>query len=339
MLSLHGVTRRFGPVTALDGVSLEIARGQVVCLVGHSGCGKSTLLRAIAGIETIDSGLIAIEGQTVTGPDVFVEPEHRRVGFMFQDYALFPHLTVRQNIGFGLTRMARPERESRIEEIIARIGIKALEDRHPHMLSGGEQQRVALARALAPQPRVLLMDEPFSNLDRGLREQVRRETLSIVRGLGITAVVVTHDPEEALAIGDLVALMQNGRLVEMGAGDDIFMRPKSSYAAGFFSQVNDIPARVSGDDIETPLGRFPAIAGMGHTPRVLVRPQSINLGPDGIHARVVSRTILGEIEELVLAIEAMDQPLVMRSTDRHGVRAGDEVFLTINNHEVLVFSE
>jgi iron(III) transport system ATP-binding protein len=339
MLSLHGVTRRFGPVTALDEVSLEIARGQVVCLVGHSGCGKSTLLRAISGIETIDSGLIAIEGQAVTGPDVFVEPEHRRVGFMFQDYALFPHLTVRQNIGFGLARLAKPERESRIDEIIARIGIKALEDRHPHMLSGGEQQRVALARALAPQPRVLLMDEPFSNLDRGLKEKVRSETLSIVRGLGITAVVVTHDPEEALAIGDLVALMQNGRLVEAGAGDDIFMRPKSSYAAGFFSQVNDIPARVSADGIETPLGRFPAIAGMGEKPRVLVRPQSIGLGARGISARVVTRSILGEIEELILAVETMEQPLVMRSTDRHGVKAGEEVFLTINSHEVLVFSE
>ena len=192
MLVLNGVTRHFGRVAALEDVSLEIGAGQVLCLVGHSGCGKSTLLRTIAGIETLDAGSIAIEGTPVSGPGVFVEPEDRRVGFMFQDYALFPHLSVRDNVGFGLGRLSRAERGSRVDSILGSIGIEALADRYPHMLSGGEQQRVALARALAPQPRLLLMDEPFSNLDRGLRDRVRHETLSIVRELGITAVVVTQ---------------------------------------------------------------------------------------------------------------------------------------------------
>ncbi|MAN47688.1 MAG: iron ABC transporter ATP-binding protein, partial [Hyphomonas sp.] len=285
MLVLNGVTRHFGGVAALEDVSLEIGAGQVLCLVGHSGCGKSTLLRTIAGIETLDAGSIVIDGTPVSGPGVFVEPEHRRVGFMFQDYALFPHLSVRDNIGFGLGRLPRAERGARVASILDSIGIATLADRYPHMLSGGEQQRVALARALAPQPRLLLMDEPFSNLDRGLRDRVRHETLSIVRELGMTAVVVTHDPEEALAIGDMVALMQRGRLVEMGTGERIYDAPWTAYAASFFSSMNVIPARLKANVLETPLGRFPAAALEG-TPKVLLRPQSITLSDDGLPAEV-----------------------------------------------------
>ncbi len=338
MLVLNGVTRHFGRVAALEDVSLEIGAGQVLCLVGHSGCGKSTLLRTIAGIETLDAGSITIEGTQVSGPGVFVEPEHRRVGFMFQDYALFPHLSVRDNVGFGLGRLSRAERVGRVDSILGSIGIEALADRYPHMLSGGEQQRVALARALAPQPRLLLMDEPFSNLDRGLRDSVRHETLSIVRELGITVVVVTHDPEEALAIGDMVALMQKGRLVEMGSGERIYDAPWTAYAASFFSSMNVIPARLTANMLETPLGRFPAPALEG-APKVLLRPQSITLSQSGLPAQVLDRAILGEIEELLLAVEGMDKPLVMRGTSRHDVRPGDVVKIAVNAHEVLIFPQ
>ena len=339
MLVLSGVSRRFGAVAALDDVSLEIGAGQVLCLVGHSGCGKSTLLRAIAGIETLDAGRISIEGVPVTASGVFVEPEHRRIGFMFQDYALFPHLTVRDNVGFGLTRMARKDREARIADILGRIGIEALADRYPHMLSGGEQQRVALARALAPQPRLLLMDEPFSNLDRGLRDKVRQETLSIIGDLDMTAVVVTHDPEEALAIGDMVALMQKGRLVEAGSGERIYDAPWTAYAAQFFSQVNEIPARISNGGLDTPLGRFPMSAGMEGTPRLLLRPQSISLAATGIAAQVLDRSVLGEIEELLLAVEGLPQPLMMRGTSRHDVRVGDLVHIRVNTSRALIFPD
>lgn len=339
MLVLSGVTRRFGAVAALNDVSLEIGAGQVLCLVGHSGCGKSTLLRAISGIETLDAGKISIEGVPVTASGVFVEPEHRRIGFMFQDYALFPHLTVRDNIGFGLSRMARRDRDARIADILGRIGIEALADRYPHMLSGGEQQRVALARALAPQPRLLLMDEPFSNLDRGLRDRVREETLSIIRDLNMTAVVVTHDPEEALAIGDMVALMQKGKLIEAGSGERIYDAPWTAYAAQFFSQVNDIPARLHNGSIDTPLGRFPVPAGMEGAPRLLLRPQSIRLAETGIAARVLDRAVLGEIEELSLAVEGLSQPLMMRGTDRHDVRVGDIVHVEINTGRALIFPD
>jgi iron(III) transport system ATP-binding protein len=338
MLVLKGVTRHFGRVAALQDVSLEVGTGQVLCLVGHSGCGKSTLLRAIAGIETLDAGSVTIDGTEVSGDTVFVEPENRRIGFMFQDYALFPHLSVRDNVGFGLSRMPRGDRAGRVSDILGRIGIEPLADRYPHMLSGGEQQRVALARALAPQPRLLLMDEPFSNLDRGLRDLVRKETLSIVRDLGMTAVVVTHDPEEALAIGDLVALMQRGRLVEAGSGERIYDAPWTAYAARFFSRMNVIPAQLKANMLETPLGRFSAPAMEG-VPKVLLRPQAITLANSGIAARVLDRAVLGEIEELSLAVEGMDEPLIMRGTERHDVRPGDMVFVAVNAHEVLIFPQ
>ncbi|WP_338720028.1 ABC transporter ATP-binding protein [Devosia sp. XK-2] len=339
MLVLDNVSRRFGSVAALDGVSLEIGAGQIACLVGHSGCGKSTLLRTVAGIETIDGGKILIDGITVSGDDAFVEPEHRRVGFMFQDYALFPHLSVRQNIAFGLSKLPRSDRARRVADIIERIGIGALADRFPHMLSGGEQQRVALARALAPQPRLLLMDEPFSNLDRGLRDKVRHETLAIVRDLAMTAVVVTHDPEEALAIGDMVALMQSGRLVEAGTGERIYDAPWTAYAASFFSQVNVIPARFSPDGLETPLGRFPSPDFRGGAPRVLVRPQSISIAGQGIAAEVLDRAILGEIEQIELKVSGLSAPLIMRGTARHDVAPGQSVHLSINASQVMIFPE
>ncbi len=339
MLVLDGVSRHFGDVAALRDVSLEVGEGLTVCLVGHSGCGKSTLLRSIAGIEVPDAGSILIDGTPVSGGGVFVEPEHRHVGFMFQDYALFPHLSVRANIGFGLSRLSRGEREIRVADIIERIGIGALADRYPHMLSGGEQQRVALARALAPRPRLLLMDEPFSNLDRGLRDKVRLETMSIVRDLGMTAVVVTHDPEEALAIGDMVALMQKGRLIEAGTGERMYDAPWTAYAASFFSRVNTIPATLSANGLETPLGRFPAAALKDGVPKVLLRPQALSLAPSGIAARVLERSILGEIEELSLAVDGLDSPLIMRGTARHDVRQGDDVFIQVNPDGVMIFPE
>ncbi|NGP19147.1 ABC transporter ATP-binding protein [Devosia aurantiaca] len=338
MLVLSAITRHFGQVAALQSISLEVGSGQILCLVGHSGCGKSTLLRAIAGIEALDAGSIVIDGKVVSGPGVFVEPEHRRIGFMFQDYALFPHLSVRDNIGFGLGRLSRGERQSRIDEIVERIGLHPLIDRFPHMLSGGEQQRVALARALAPQPRLLLMDEPFSNLDRVLRDKVRLETLSIIKQFGITAVVVTHDPEEALAIGDLVALMQKGRLVEAGSGSRIYDAPWTAYAARFFSRMNTIPARFNENVLETPLGRFEA-HGMEGDPTVLVRPQSVKISAEGVPAIILDRMILGEIEELLLEIGGLDEPLIMRGTGRHELRPGDRVCVSVNPRDIMIFPE
>ena len=336
-IALTGVSRRFGAVTALDDVTLDVAAGDITCLVGHSGCGKSTLLRAIAGVERIDAGTIRIDGELVAGPGVFVEPEARGVGLMFQDYALFPHLSVRHNIGFGLKRMGRRASAARVEDVIARVGIGALADRYPHMLSGGEQQRVALARALAPQPRVLLMDEPFSNLDLRLRHTVRRETVDLLRTLGTTVIVVTHDPEEALMLGDRVVLMQAGRVIEHGRGETLYVAPRTTCAGEFFSRFNRVPARRVGDRLQTALGSFPLPAELGsaHDVLLLVRPQAISLRTDGgTAATITARLPLGEIEELRLSVAGLDDQLVMRTLGPSGLEAGDTVAIEVDPRRI-----
>lgn len=337
-LSISNVSKRFGAVNALSGVSLELGRGKIACLVGQSGCGKSTLLRTIAGVEDVDAGTISIEGRVVTGPETFVEPEDRTVGFMFQDYALFPHLTALQNIMFGLKGLGKAEAKARAGETVERLGIGALVDRHPHMLSGGEQQRVALARALAPQPHVLLMDEPFSNLDRRLRDTVRTETQALLRSLGTTAIIVTHDPEEALSLGDKVVLMHKGKVIEAGSGDALYSFPQTAYAAEFFSRVNRIPARRSGEWLDTPIGRFPAPCGSSGAVLVYVRPQSVALDDEGVSARVTGRILLGEIEEVSLTVQGLDDPLVMRTSARCGLDVGNTVQVKVNPQDIMVFA-
>jgi iron(III) transport system ATP-binding protein len=337
-LDINAVRRAFGDFTALDDISLQLAEGEIVSLVGRSGCGKSTLLRIIAGVEELDAGTVSVDGRTVAGGGVFVEPERRNIGFMFQDYALFPHLTARQNVGFGLRRLGRKAASERVEAIIERIGIGRLAERHPHELSGGEQQRVALARALAPQPRVLLMDEPFSNLDRGLRDTVRRETMALLRALGTTTIIVTHDPEEALALADKVALMKAGRIVEAGTRDEIYGAPKTAYAAAFFSQVNRVPATRSGEWLESPLGRFPAPGGQAGAVQLLIRPSAIALGETGVPARVVDRILLGEIEETLLSVDGIDAPIIARSSARTALSRGQETRIAIAPSDVMTFA-
>lgn len=337
-VSLNSISRRFGSVQALNDVSMDIARSEIVCLVGQSGCGKSTLLRTIAGVEDIDGGTVSIGGQMVTNGEVFVEPEDRNVGFMFQDYALFPHLTARQNILFGLRHLGRKAAAQRADETLERLKIANLADRHPHMLSGGEQQRVALARALAPQPEVLLMDEPFSNLDSRLRDTIRQETVSVLRALGTTAIIVTHDPEEALSLGDNVVLMHKGRVIESGTGDAIYTYPQTAYAAEFFSRVNRIPATRDGDWLDSPLGRFPAPCGSSGSVSLYVRPQAVMLDPQGIAAKVTGRVLLGEIEEVSLAVDGLSAPLVMRTSKRCGLDVGAQVQIGISSDDVLVFA-
>lgn len=340
-LALEGIGRRFGDTAALSDVSLTLAAGEIVCLVGRSGCGKSSLLRLIAGVDQPDEGRILLNGTEVAGPHRFVEPEERNVGFMFQDYALFPHLTVAANIGFGLKGLARAEARARIAEVIGRVGIGALADRFPHTLSGGEQQRVALARALAPRPVVLLMDEPFSNLDRGLRETLRAETLAHLRALGTTAIMVTHDPEEALSAGDRVALMRKGRIVQTGNGYEIYDHPVSLYAAEFLSPGNRLESICQQGRIETPLGTYPAPAGSRDGSRVVlfIRPQALSFSPQpsGIEARIVSRTFLGEREQFTLAVNGIDALLKLHATDRPLGEVGDQVHIIVNERAALTF--
>jgi len=327
-------------VVALDTISLTVDRGEIVCLVGQSGCGKSTLLRLIAGVDRPDAGRIALNGEEVAGPRTYREPEDRRVGLMFQDYALFPHLSVLDNILFGLKKMPRGQALLRCEAIVAKLGISHLKARFPHMLSGGEQQRVALARALAPQPNVLLMDEPFSNLDRKLRDGVRDETLGLLRELGTTVIIVTHDPEEALSVGDRVVLMRSGQIVQSGAGAEVYDRPASAYAAEFFCTFNKVHSACRDGHAETPLGRFHAPGySDGDQVVVYIRPQCVRVVDEGsgIPAKVVSCALMGEIEQILLTIESLPEPLRIRSTERRGLRTGDEIRVAVKPQETFVF--
>jgi len=339
-LELNGICRRFGNVAALEEVSFGVSRGEVICLAGQSGCGKSTLLRVIAGIEKPDRGRVLMDGIEITGPHAYVEPEERNIGFMFQDHALFPHLNVTDNILFGLKRLDRRAARERCGEIIERIGLQSLAHRLPHMLSGGEQQRVALARALAPQPQILLMDEPFSNLDRGLRDGIRAETISLLRELGATVIMVTHDPEEALSSGDRVVLMRSGSIVQSGTGSDLYDRPTSAYAAEFFSAFNKLQGACWGGFLETPLGRFeaPGFAD-GDKATVYIRPHCLRLSGegDGVDCTVVDCALMGEIEQTVLSVAALSEPLRIRSTQRQRLRAGDKARVSVDAEQVFVF--
>jgi len=319
-LEVSTVSRSFGAQAALAGLSLNVDRGEIVTLVGHSGCGKSTLLRVIAGIERPDAGSVRLEGEEVSGPQRFVEPEARNIGFVFQDYALFPHLTATENILFGLRKRPKAEAAAMADEVVRIAGIAHLTDRYPHMLSGGEQQRVALARALAPRPRILLMDEPFSNLDQGLRDQVRGETIALIRSLGTTAIIVTHDPQEALSAGDRVVLMRAGEIVQQGSGYDLHDRPSCAYAADFFSPSNKIPGVNRNGRMETVIGSFVHELDLEEqdAATVFIRLQdvAVSLGDGGIAARIEGRAFHGEVEELTLVVDGLATPLKARTMRR-----------------------
>jgi iron(III) transport system ATP-binding protein len=339
-LEIRDVTRRFGPTAAVGGISLSVRKGEIICLVGHSGCGKSTLLRLIAGVDTPDGGRILLAGKEISGPSTFIEPEARNIGFVFQDYALFPHLTVEQNILFGLKRYNRAEAIRRTSEVIGRIGITHLIDRFPHMLSGGEQQRVALARALAPRPHILLMDEPFSNLDQSLRDRVRDNTLSLLKTLGTTVIMVTHDPDEALSAGDRVVLMKAGEVVQAGSGYDLHDRPLTPYAAEFFCDFNKVPGVYKGGVIETAMGVFShALAIPEGSPSTLyIRPQAISISRDDgdFAGRIEGRSFHGEFEQFLVRVDNLETPLRVRSTRRLPPDV-DLVRVSIANDQVLAF--
>jgi len=298
-IRVRGVYKHFGPVRALGDFSLDAPEGRLLSLLGPSACGKTTALRVIAGFETPEEGLVEIRGRQVVGPRVWVPPERRKVGMVFQDYALFPHLTVAKNVAYGLPD--GPERSHRIGEVMELVGMSGLEGRYPHELSGGQQQRVALARAMAPEPDVILLDEPFSNLDAGLRGRVRREVRSILSNAGATAIFVTHDQEEALAISDVVAVMRAGRVLQAAPPDDLYRHPADPWMAGFLGDADVLTGHASGGRVHTPVGTFST--SLSGTVTVMVRPESVTLVPDQEGDAVVTgREFFGHDQLITVAL-------------------------------------
>ncbi len=311
-LEIRNLTRSFDGRTVVDDVSLSVMPGQVTCLLGPSGCGKSTTLRMIAGVEMQDSGEIYVDGTLICDTVFRVPPERRNIGLMFQDFALFPHLSVAENVAFGL-KGPKDQQRARVAELLERVDLLRYIDSYPYELSGGEQQRVALARALAPRPPIMLMDEPFSGLDNRLRDGIRDDTLEILKEQDTAVLLVTHEPEEAMRMADEIALMRGGQIVQQGAPYNIYRAPVDKAAVAFFSDINVIRAKVQGALAQTPFGQFlaPGVPD-GQEVEIVIRPHHMKVdfdrggkGPnptiqDGVAARgVVQRARFMGSESLV----------------------------------------
>jgi len=307
LLRLERLTKWYAcpELPAIDHITLELEKGEILALLGPSGCGKTTTLRLIAGFETPDDGVIEIDGRLMADAYLCVPPEQRGVGVVFQESTLFPHLTVAENILFGLRRLSAQSRTQRLRDMLETVGLTAFSRRYPHELSGGQQQRVALARALAPRPAVLLLDEPFSNLDADLRSQMLHEVYAILRELGTTAVFVTHDHQEAFMVADRVGVLNCGRLEQLGRPEDIYYLPATRFVARFVGQANFVPGRIVGSTIETVLGLFPNCTGLpqGTPVDVMIRPDELDVQVDSAgNATVVSRRFRGADTRVVVQL-------------------------------------
>jgi iron(III) transport system ATP-binding protein len=289
-----------GGVEAVADLTLEVREGEFFAILGPSGCGKTTALRVIAGFERPSRGTLALDGEVAASARTFVPPEARGVGMVFQDYALFPHMSVAENVAYGLRRT--PQRASLVADALEITGLAGLGGRGVHELSGGEQQRVALARALAPKPRLLLLDEPFSNLDLSLRARVRAEVRDIVRRAGLTAVLVTHDQEEALSLADRVAFMSRGRILQVGTPDEVYLQPSTLDAAEFIGDANVLRLPAEGGLVRTPLGEFEAPGGASSV-AVVIRPEDLQVLEGGADGEVIHREYYGHDQVLRVRLD------------------------------------
>jgi iron(III) transport system ATP-binding protein len=309
-LRLEDIRHRFGSAEVLQGISLAVAPGEIVCLLGPSGDGKTTLLRIAAGLTPLQHGRVTVGGRIVAEPGREVPPEERGVGLLFQDFALFPHLSVLDNVAFGLTALRGAERRARALAMLRRVGMEGFAAARPHTLSGGQQQRVALARALAPQPKVLLLDEPFSGLDARLRDRVRDDTLHVLQEEGIAVLMVTHDAEEAMFMADRMAILHRGVIAQEGPPAEIYLHPATPFVATFLGEVNRLAGQVRLGMVATPFGPVPAGGRReGERVAVLIRPEAIRVIPlaegEPCHARarVEAARLLGRTSMVHLSVE------------------------------------
>ena len=345
ILRLQNVTKQFiqNTIPAVKDVTFTLQQGDLLGLLGPSGCGKTTLLRLIAGFERPYSGSVEIAGRTVADSRCWVPPELRDVGIVFQDYALFPHLSVAENVAFGLQQLTKQQGKERMEDAIALVGLQGLEKRYPHELSGGQQQRVALARALAPRPKLVLLDEPLSNLDIQVRLRLREEVRDILKAIGTSAIFVTHDQEEALAISDWVGVMRQGHLEQLGTPEEIYTHPASRFVAEFVTQANFLPARRQGDLWETEVGCFDVAMNRRQDPissltgELMIRQEDLLLQPSP-DAPVVIRTrrFLGREYRYCLQTPSGNELHARTMTDTT-LPVGTRVQLSIAGDSVRVF--
>ncbi len=348
-LIIDEVSHRFGATVALNAVSLAVAKGEILCLVGPSGCGKSTLLRVAAGLEPLQVGRISIEGRVVAEagrPEL--PPEARNVGFLFQDFALFPHLSVLENAAFGLHKLGPAERKQRARAALARVGMEEMANAYPHTLSGGQQQRVALARAMAPGPGLFFLDEPFSGIDARLRRRLLEDTWRLLKDSGSASVVVTHDPEEAMLLGDRVAVMRAGRILQVDTPDAVYRRPESAFVAEFLGEVNKFRGTVNGAGmVETPVGPVPAPGFAAGAPvAVVIRQQGVsvsdaeNVLAGGVPVVVAWVRPMGAVSLMLLRRRdagADDPPIYARVSGRLRLAEGAPAWAGIERDEVFVF--
>ncbi|MEX1317725.1 MAG: ABC transporter ATP-binding protein [Synechococcaceae cyanobacterium] len=330
LLEVKGLCRQFANgIPAVDRVSFSLEQGELLALLGPSGCGKTTTLRMIAGLETVDAGSVWLRGIPITG----WRPERRGIGLVFQDYALFPHLTVAENVRFGLHRWPRSRAGARTEEMLELVGLTALARRYPHELSGGQQQRVALARTLAPQPELVLLDEPFSNLDAAMRLEMRQEVRRLLRRAGAAAILVTHDQEEAMVMADRLAVMEQGCLVQSGTPDAIYRRPVSAFVASFLGRSNLLRGEAHGAAADTLLGCLPLVAPAQGPTTIAVRPEQIRLVADAqAPATVETREFRGH--DQLYRVRVGDIALTVISTNVDALQEGERVRLEVTEQVV-----
>ncbi|GGI05132.1 ABC transporter ATP-binding protein [Egicoccus halophilus] len=339
-LVVAGLHKRFGGTVAVDHLDLVVPRGSLTAMLGPSGCGKTTALRTIAGLLAPDAGSIAIDGRLVAGPGTFLPPERRRIGMVFQDYALFPHLSVARNVAYGLTGCSRSARRRRVAEVLDLVDLGGYGDRLPVALSGGQQQRVALARALAPEPGLVLLDEPFSNLDAALRATVREDVRAILRAAEATAVFVTHDQEEALSLADRVAVVHRGRIHQVADPQTLYTRPASRFVAEFVGEADVLPGtRADRFSVDTPLGRLGTTRALGSASgAVVVRPESLRLARDDAGSAVVTAIAYFGHDQLVQVRLADGRLLRARRGPAMDLRRGDRVEVSVEG-PVVVFDD